>query len=96
MMSDLTLIQATPEQVSSDLNGEAVILDLKSGIYYGLNPVGAKIWTLVQEPKTVAQIREVLLEEYEVAPEICHRELIALLYQMEASGLVEVKNEATA
>ncbi len=89
-------VVATSEQASSDLEGEAVILNLKSGAYYGLNAVGASIWNLIQQPRTVSEIRDTLLAEYEVDSEQCDRELLALLQQLEAEGLIEVKDEAIA
>lgn len=93
MVSSCSSVAAAKEQVSSDLAGEAVILSLKSGIYYGLNEVGARIWNLIQKPRTVNEIREAILAEYEVEPEQCDRELVALLQQLETEGLIEVKNE---
>jgi hypothetical protein len=78
-------------QVSSDLAGETVILNLDTGIYYGLvDEVGARIWSLMQAPRTVAEIRDAILEEYEVAPERCEHDLLALLERLAAEGLVEI------
>lgn len=95
-ISESSLVVATPEQISSDLGGEAVILDLKSGIYHGLNEVGARIWKLIEEPKTVKEIEQALLEEYEVEPECCQRDLLALLQNLKAAGLIKVNNETAA
>jgi hypothetical protein len=83
---------AAKDQVSSDLGGEVAILDLKAGVYYGLDAVGARIWSLIQEPRTVNEIRDILLEEYEVEPEHCERDLLALLRRLADEGLVEVRN----
>ena len=91
MVSISSSVVATSEQASSDLEGEAVILNLKSGAYYGLNAVGARIWNLLQEPRTVSEIRDTLLAEYEVEPQQCDRELLALLQQLEAEGLIELR-----
>lgn len=66
------------------------ILDLKAGVYYGLDEVGARIWNLLQEPKIVSEIRHTLLEEYDVEPERCERDLLALLQRLADEGLVEV------
>lgn len=41
-------------QVSCDLGGEAAILHLTTGTYYGLDPVGARIWTLLEQPIVAA------------------------------------------
>ena len=83
---------AAKDQVSSDLGGEVAILDLKAGVYYGLDAVGARIWSLIQEARTVNEIRDILLEEYEVEPEHCERDLLALLRRLADEGLVEVRN----
>jgi hypothetical protein len=96
MVSEYTSVVAAKEQVSSDLAGEAVILDLKSGVYYGLNPVGASIWNLIQEPRTINEVRDAILAQYEVEPEQCDRDIKALLEQLEAEGLIEVRNETAA
>jgi hypothetical protein len=74
------------------LAGEAVILSLQSGQYFGLNEVGARIWNLIQEPKTVGAVLESVLQEYEVEPDRLERDLFALLEKMAINELIEVKN----
>lgn len=96
MVSGFSIIVAAKEQVSCDLSGEIAILNLKNGIYYGLNPVGARIWNLIQEPRTVNQIRDHLLQEYEVKVEECERDLHALIQQLSSERLIEVKDETAA
>ncbi len=83
---------ATRDQVSSDLMGEVAILDLKAGVYYGLDDVGARIWNLIQEPKAVSEIRDTLLQEYDVEADRCERDLLALLQRLADEGLVEVED----
>lgn len=95
LVSEHSTVVALKDHVSADLAGEAVILNLKSGVYYGLNPVGARIWQLIQSPKAVTTIRDTLLEEYEVEPDCCDRDLLELLRELAAVGLVEVKHEAS-
>ncbi len=51
-------------------------LQIKSGIYYSLNAIGAWIWNLIQEPRTVYKVRDVLLKEYEVELDPCERDLL--------------------
>jgi len=89
-----SLVVAAKDQLSANLEGEAVILSLRSGTYYGLNAVGNRIWSLIQEPKTVAEVRDVILEEYTVEAEKCEREVLALIQKLADEGLIEVKNEA--
>jgi len=85
-------IVAVRDQISCDLEGEAVILHLREGVYYGLNEVAAKVWELVQEPRTATEIRDILLESYDVDPEACLRDLLNLLQSFSAWNLIEWRN----
>ena len=86
-----SVVVASKGQISTDLGGEAVILGLDSGQYYSLNDVGTRIWDLVQEPKAVLDVRDAILDEYEVEPERCEKELLDILKDMASEGLIEVK-----
>jgi hypothetical protein len=85
-------VVAIHDQISCDLEGEAVILHLRDGVYYGLNEVAAKVWKLVQEPRTIMEIRDALLEDYDVEPDDCTRDLLDLLQRFKAWKLVELRN----
>ena len=92
-ISPRSIVVVAKEQVSCDLAGEAAILHLQSGIYYGLDEVGARIWNLIQEPRVVNDIRDALLREYDVEADRCEQDLLAMLQQLAAEGLVEVTGE---
>jgi hypothetical protein len=91
-----SVVVASSDQVGANLDGETVLLGLKDGVYYGLNPVGARIWSLLEQPSTVAEIRDRILAEYVVAPERCERDLLALLERLAEHGLVVARNDAPA
>ena len=83
-------VVASKDQVSSDLGGEAAILNLKNSVYYGLDPVGARVWQLIQEPVTFGQIRDVLRAEYDVEPARLEADIRDLLQELAEQGLVEI------
>jgi len=83
-------VVASKEQASADLGDEAAILNLKDGVYYGLDPIGARIWKLVQTPRTVREVRDTLLEEYDVEADRCENDLIALLQQLAKNDLIGI------
>lgn len=85
-------IVAIRDQVSCDLADEAVVLSLKDGVYYGLNPVAARVWELIQEPRSLREIRDRLLEEFDVEDGACTQDLLALLVQLREWNLVELRN----
>ena len=86
-----SIVVAVKDQVSCDLAGESVILHLKSGVYYGLNSLGTRIWNLIQDPVSVDEVRAILVKEYDVEPQRCERDLMALLQQLADAGLVKIK-----
>ncbi len=73
---------AAPDVVIRDLDGEAVVLDLSTGTYFGLNDVGTRMWQLVEQHGTLAEVLDALAQEFD-APieriEADFREFIALL-----------------
>jgi hypothetical protein len=87
------MVVVSQDQVSCDLSGESAILNLKAGVYYGLNEVGTRIWKLIQEPRRVSDLRDALLEEYEVEPARCEADIMTLLQALLDNGLIEVRNE---
>ncbi len=92
-ITEQTLVVAIAQQISCQLEGETVILHLQKGTYYGLNAVGSRIWELVQEPRRVEEIRAILLQEYDVDPERCTCELLALLRDLADQQLITVLQE---
>ena len=90
-LSGKSMVVVSQDQVSCDLSGESAILNLKAGVYYGLNEVGTSVWKLIQEPKRVSEIREAILEEYEVEPDRCEADIMTLLQDLLDNGLIEVR-----
>ena len=67
---------------------ETVILDLASGNYFGLDPVGARIWQLIGDGKSLGEVRKLLLAEYEVSRDQLEGDLERLVGDLLARGLV--------
>jgi hypothetical protein len=57
----------SPDVLTQEVGDEIVILDLANGVYLGLDPVGARIWRLVGEGKSFAEICETLFEEFDAS-----------------------------
>jgi hypothetical protein len=95
-LSIRSIVIAAPDQVSCPLGEESAILNVRNTIYYGLNPVGARVWRMLQQPKTVEELRDTLVEEYDVELENCERDLLDLLEKLRAEGLIHVRNAPAA
>jgi hypothetical protein len=85
-----TRIVLSTEQVSCDLGGEAAIVNLKNGVYYGLDPVGARVWNLLRTPMTVAQLLDALLCVYEVERRTLESDVRRFVNQLAEQGLIEI------
>jgi hypothetical protein len=83
-------VRYSEDVLARTVEGEAIMVDLTSGTYFGLDEVGNRIWQLVGERGVVSQILDGILAEYDVEREPAERDLLALLGQLEAKGLVEV------
>lgn len=88
-----TRVEISREVVSRILGDEVVMLDLTSGQYMGLDPVGSRIWELISEKGTFGRILESVIHEYEVDPEQARSDLIRLLQELARSGLIRFRNE---
>jgi hypothetical protein len=82
-------IAITRDQVSCDIGGETAILHLTSGIYYGLDAIGTRIWDLMQRPITVAELEAILLEEYDVEADRLASDLRELCEKLVTARLIE-------
>ncbi len=74
-----------------ELGDETVLLDPESGVYYGLDAVGTRLWTLLTETPRVAAVHERLMEEFEVAPDRLWQDLTDFLAELEQKGLIHVE-----
>lgn len=81
-------VELSPNQVSTDLEGEVIVLGLRSGAYFGLDNVGVLIWNLMHEPRRVESIRDAILEEFDVDFQSCETDLLAFLEKLANEGLI--------
>ena len=83
-----TAFTVPDDVVFRDLSGEAVLLNLDSGIYFGLNPVGTRAWQLMIEHGRLDRVFERLLREYDVPADTLRDDLLDLFEQLSTHGLV--------
>jgi Coenzyme PQQ synthesis protein D (PqqD) len=92
-LSRESVVVVAKDQVSSDVGDESVILNMKSGSYYGLDPVGRRVWSMMQTSQPIAKLHEAMIEEFDVDPARCEQDLMELLEQLLKEGLIELKSD---
>jgi len=83
-------VKRSSEPLQAGLDDEVVMMSVQKGSYYGLDPVGAKIWGHLEAPILVSDVVEHLLEEYKVERERCEKETLEFLESMLQEELIEV------
>lgn len=74
-----------------DVEGELVLLNLTTGVYFGLDALGTRIWHLLPQRPTLHGLRDSLLDEYDVTAPHCEDDLIAFIQALRDHELVEVE-----
>ena len=95
-VSPRSVVTAAKDQISGDLGGEVVVLGLKPSAYFGMDGVAARVWSLLHAPRRVTEIAAAILQEYDVDPESCERDLLAFLNELAAEGLIDVGHDAAS
>ena len=82
------VFEADPEVVASEVDDGAALLDLRSSQYYGLNPVGAFVWSRIQTPATLEDIVAAVADAFDVAPSECRADIARLLEDFESANVL--------
>ena len=85
-------VAASTNLVACRVDDEVVILSMRTGEYYGLDPVAASIWDIIQARTSVVAVRDALMSRYEgMTIDECTEQLLGLLTEMAALSLVELR-----
>jgi hypothetical protein len=79
------------DAICQEIAGEAVILDLATSTYFGLDALGLRIWQLLSDGLSQLAVEKMLFEEYEISAEILSRDIEAFLARLESAGLVHAE-----
>ncbi len=89
-------IQVSGDVVSRNLMGEAVLLDLTTGTYFGLDEVGTRVWQLLEQHGSNDAVVAALLEEYAVDEPRARADVDRLILELSEKGLVRIDEASTS
>lgn len=90
-VSDNQIITRCEALLEAEVDGEIVGLHVERATCYGFNDTATRVWQLLAQPRTKAELRNALLEEFEVDKQACEAQLDALLHELQREGLVEIE-----
>jgi len=76
--------------LAAKVGEELVMMNAENGCYLGLNAVGARVWDLLETPGELDALCEKLMQEYEVAPAVCHAEIEAFIVELVKNGAASI------
>ena len=92
---DRLLIRRAKDAISTELDGETVILNIETGIYSGLDQVGTTIWNALAQPATFLSLKERIMADYEVSEQRCSTDLCAFLDELLNNRLITIDDGET-
>ena len=88
-------VVVSPEVVFKELGGEAVLLDLASGIYFGLDETSTRLWQLIEAHRSLQRVFDEMLVEFDVEPARLQTELLAFTRDLVGRGLVAMSADSS-
>jgi hypothetical protein len=82
-------IRRIEDVMTAEVDNEMVMMRLESNGYFGLDEIGRRVWELLAEPRSVAELCDLLCEEYDVSPAECERDTLLFLGELDSHGLLQ-------
>ena len=90
-----SVVVAAVNQVSCEIHDEAALLNLDTGVYYGLDRMGAYIWRLLSNPISVRNLQEQIVREYNADATVVEKDVTDFLNEMQSAGLIDIASTET-
>jgi len=91
MATDDFIVRRRAGLLETEVDGELVGLHVENGTCYGFNASATRIWAMIETPRRLTDLRDALVEEFDVDSATCEAQLVDLLRDLEADGLIELQ-----
>src|SRR6056297_67631 len=85
-------VKRNEEVFANEVDGEAVMMNIQTGKYYGLDEIGTRIWELMEEEIEVRKIIDELRKEFDVSEQQCKKDVLTLLDDLKSNQLIEISD----
>jgi hypothetical protein len=90
MVTGDSIVEPAKDVIFQQLDGEAVLLNMQTEIYFGLDRIGTQIWQLIEKHSSLRVVAQTLLDQYEIGEEQLQDHLFEFIEKLESKGLVAV------
>lgn len=88
-----TVVVQNENLLSSELDGDTVLMGVTQAAYFGLDATAQRIWKLIAEPRRVSDLCDQLIADYDVERKTCEREVCSFLNELNTEGLIRIVAE---
>jgi hypothetical protein len=86
-----SMVHQIEDVLTSDIDDEKVMMSVEKGEYFGLDPIGSRVWDMIGKPVKVKELVDLLLANYNVDRETCERDILAFLEELHKNGILKVE-----
>jgi hypothetical protein len=87
-ISEDTVIHRTASVLTAEVDKQIVMMDIESGRYLGLDDIGSVIWKRLETPRTLGDLVDSLVEDYDAERAVIAQDVRELLKEMATQGIV--------
>ncbi len=88
-----TVVARSEEPVAVEVDRTVVMMSVDQGMYFGLEGTGPRIWALLEQPRSVQQLCDELMKEFDIDAEACRIEVCNFLEELRRAQLVRVHDK---
>lgn len=85
-----TVVMQEDSLLSAAMDDELVMMSLEKGAYYGMDAIASRIWELIEVPRSVAELCDLLRTEFDVELHVCQRDVIAFLQDVKDHEIIRI------
>jgi hypothetical protein len=93
VISTKSVVSRVAGIIANDIDDEKVMMSVEQGQYYALDPIGSRVWELIEKPIRVKDLIDELLPRYRVERETCERDVLTFLEELHQNGILQVADE---
>lgn len=76
--------------ISSKMDDETIMLNIDKGEYYGINPIGSRIWELLEKPLTILELSNLLINEFDIDIDNCKKDVSVFIQHLQNKNMVKL------
>lgn len=89
-LTDSRVIVRGNRHVETELAGQTLMMSIGQGKYFAVDAVAKRIWDLLAQPRSISDVVDALLDEFDVAPDTCTNEVLAFVAHLQRNDLIDV------